>query len=150
VVPIPPEGRVIFGDSLLTGWLTQLYFGAIPTGMMVYTHPVVDAAWAGFFVTALNLVPVGQLDGGRIAYALFGPRHQTVGWIAFAGLLVLGVVTSSPNWFVWAALLFFLVGFRHGPPLDDLTPLSARRHVVGWLCLALLVLLIPPVPIDIG
>jgi len=150
LVPIPPGGRVIFGDSLLMSWLTHLYFGAVPTGMMVFTHPVVDAAWAGFFVTALNLVPVGQLDGGRIAYALFGPRHRTVGIAAFVSLLALGAVTGSANWFVWAALLFFMVGFRHGPPLDDLTPLSPLRRVVGWFCMALLVLLIPPVPIEIG
>jgi len=65
-------------------------------------------------------------------------------------LLALGVVTASANWFVWAVLLFFMVGFRHGPPLDDLTPLSPRRRAVGWLCMALLVLLIPPVPIEIG
>ena len=150
LVPVPPDGRVIFGDSLLMSWLTHVYFGAVPHGMMVFTHPIVDAAWAGFFVTALNLVPVGQLDGGRIAYALFGVRHRTVGIAAFVGLLALGVVTGSANWFVWAALLFFMVGFRHGPPLDDLTPLSPRRRAVGWLCLALLVLLIPPVPIEVG
>ncbi len=150
LVPIPPEGRVIFGDSLLMSWLTHVYFGAIPHGMMIFTHPIVDAAWAGFFVTALNLIPVGQLDGGRIAYALFGQQHRAVGIATFIGVLLLGVLTGSANWFVWAVLLFFLVGFRHGPPLDDLTPLSPWRRAVGWLCMALLVLLIPPVPIEIG
>src|SRR5947209_4790450 len=72
IVPEPPEGHVVFGGSLLMGTLTQMLVGPIPRGMMLFTHPMADAAWVGFFVTALNLFPVGQLDGGRIAYALFG------------------------------------------------------------------------------
>jgi membrane-associated protease RseP (regulator of RpoE activity) len=118
--------------------------------MDVFLHPVAVAGWAGFFVTALNLFPVGQLDGGRIAYALFGRRHRAVGVVAFGALLVLGVVTRSLNWFVWAGLLFFLVGFHHSPPVDDVTPLTRGRRLLGLLCLILLVLLIPPVPIAIG
>jgi membrane-associated protease RseP (regulator of RpoE activity) len=67
LVPIPPEGRIVFGDSLLIGLLVQLRFGTIPEGMMLLTHPMADAAWAGCLVTAINLFPAGQLDGGRIA-----------------------------------------------------------------------------------
>jgi hypothetical protein len=70
--------------------------------------------------------------------------------VTFVSLLALGAVTNSANWFVWAALLFFLIGFQHSPPLDDLTPLSPTRRLVGVACLILLVLLIPPVPIEIG
>ena len=65
-----------FGDSLLMRWLVYLKFGSHAPGMDVFLHPVALAGWVGFFVTALNLLPVGQLDGGRIAYALFG-RHGT-------------------------------------------------------------------------
>jgi len=64
--------------------------------------------------------------------------------------LALGLITQSPNWFVWAALVIFLIGFHHSPPLDDVTPLSPARRVVGALCLILFVLLIPPIPIQIG
>jgi len=138
-----------FGDSLLRRFLIHLRFGTIPQGMTVFTHPMADAAWVGFFVTALNLFPVGQLDGGRIAYALFGKRHRTVGIATFAALLLLGLVTQSANWFVWAGLLFFMVGLRHSPPLDDVTPLTPGRALLGALCLVLLVLLVPPVPISI-
>jgi Zn-dependent protease len=145
----PPQGMLVFGDSLLLRFLVQLRFGALPEGALVLTHPVADAAWAGFFVTALNLIPVGQLDGGRIAYALFGRRHRTVGFVALGALVALGVVTRSDNWFVWAALLFFVIGTHHSPPLDDLTPLTSGRRWVGALCLVLLVLLIPPVPIGL-
>jgi membrane-associated protease RseP (regulator of RpoE activity) len=150
IVPEPPGGRVVFGDSLLLSALTQLLVGPIPRGMMLYTHPMADAAWVGFFVTALNLFPVGQLDGGRIAYALFGRRHRVIGVATFVALLALGAVTGAANWMVWGALLFFLVGFHHGPPLDDVTPLAPVRWIVGALCLLLLVLLIPPIPIQIS
>jgi len=150
ITPEPTGGRIIFGGSLLMSALTEVLVGPIPKGMMLYTHPVADAAWVGFFVTALNLFPVGQLDGGRIAYALFGRRHRVVGIGTFAALLALGALTGATNWVVWAALLFFLVGFHHSPPLDDVTPLTPGRWLVGMICLILLVLLIPPVPIQIS
>jgi membrane-associated protease RseP (regulator of RpoE activity) len=146
---VPDGGSVSFGDSLLTGLLTYLRFGHIPEGHDVFIHPVALAAWVGLFVTALNLFPVGQLDGGRIAYALFGHRHRWVSIGTFVGLLALGALAGSPNWFVFAGLVFLLVGFHHAPPLDDLTPLSPGRYAVGVFCLILLVLLIPPVPIQV-
>jgi membrane-associated protease RseP (regulator of RpoE activity) len=146
VAPDTDRFLVVFGDSLLLKFLTYLEFGPIPAGMRLYTHPVVDAAWAGFFVTALNLFPVGQLDGGRIAYAMFGRHHRTFGIATFGALIALSALTWSVNWLVWAVLIFFVVGFDHHPPLDDVTPLSPGRRALGWLCLVLLVLLIPPVP----
>jgi membrane-associated protease RseP (regulator of RpoE activity) len=158
VTPVPPGGYIAFGDSLLMRLLVQLRFGDIPEGMMLFTHPMADAAWAGLLVTALNLFPVGQLDGGRIAYALFGRRHRSVGVATFVALLsmgtgiwlVTGMLEWAANWFVWAALMFFVIGFHHVPPLDDLTPLTPGRRLVGFACLALLVLLIPPVLIQGG
>lgn len=148
LMPTRPDA-LLFGDSLLRRFLIHLRFGSIPDGMAVFTHPMADAAWVGFFVTALNLFPVGQLDGGRIAYALFGRWHRAVGVATFGALLLLGAVTHSVNWFVWAGMLFFLVGLHHSPPLDDVTPLTPGRTLVGVLCLVLLVLLLPPVPISL-
>src|SRR3990170_7760884 len=130
-------------------FLVYLSFGSIPSGMDVLIHPVGLAGWVGLFVTALNLFPVGQLDGGRIAYALFGAQHRQISIATFLAMLALGAVTGSGNWFVWAFLLFFVMGFRHQPPLDDLSPLSPGRYTVGFFCLLLLILLIPPVPIAI-
>jgi membrane-associated protease RseP (regulator of RpoE activity) len=150
IVPAPAGGHLVFGDSLLLRGLMYLRWGNVPDGMMVFTHPIADAAWAGLFVTAVNLFPVGQLDGGRIAYALFGRHHRAVGMATVAGLVLMGAWTWSANWFVWAALIVLLIGFHHSPPLDDVTPLSPGRRVVGVLCLLLLVLLIPPVPIGVG
>jgi membrane-associated protease RseP (regulator of RpoE activity) len=149
VAAVPAGGSVSFGDSLLLRFMTWLAFGPLPPGHDVFVHPVALAGWVGLFVTALNLIPVGQLDGGRIAYALFGARHRQISIATFLGLLALGAVTGAGNWFVWAFLLLFVMGFHHQPPLDDLSPLSPGRYAVGVLCLLLLILLIPPVPIAI-
>ena len=73
-----------------------------------------------------------------------------IGSPALSRLVALGLVTWSPNWFVWAALVFFFVGFRHSAPLDDVTPLTPSRRLLGYVCLALLVVLIPPVPVELG
>ena len=149
VAAVPAGESVAFGDSLLLRLMTWLAFGPLPPGHDVFVHPVALAGWVGLFVTALNLIPVGQLDGGRIAYALFGGRHRQISIATFLGLLALGAVTGAGNWFVWAFLLFFVMGFQHQPPLDDLSPLSPARYAVGIGCLILLFLLIPPVPIAI-
>src|SRR5712692_3366647 len=149
VAALPEGGSVSFGDSLLLRFMTWLAFGPLPPGHDVFVHPVALAGWVGLFVTALNLIPVGQLDGGRIAYALFGARHRQISIATFLGLLALGAVTGAGNWFVWAFLLLFVMGFHHQPPLDDLSPLSPGRYAVGFLCLILLILLIPPVPVAI-
>lgn len=157
LVPVPPAGHVAFGDSLLTRLLVQWRFGAIPDGLMIFTHPMADAAWAGFLVTALNLFPAGQLDGGRISYALFGAHHRAIGKGTVAALVLAGAasalwslvagdgdVASSLNWFVWAGLISFVVGFHHSPPLDDITPLTSGRRALGIVCLLLIVVLMPP------
>jgi membrane-associated protease RseP (regulator of RpoE activity) len=136
-----------FGYSLLTHLFVYLRFGTLPEGSAVVTHPIADAAWVGCFVTALNLFPVGQLDGGRIAYALSSRRHRMLGIAAWGVLVAMGALTGSFNWFVFAALLFVLVGFDHSPPLDDLTPLTPARKLLGLACLALIILLIPPMPV---
>src|SRR6266853_4588197 len=149
VAAVPSGGSVSFGDSLLLRFMTWLAFGPLPPGHDVFVHPVALAGWVGLFVTALNLIPVGQLDGGRIAYALFGARHRQISIATFVALLALGAVTGAGNWFVWAFLLLFVMGFHHQPPLDDLSPLSPGRYAVGVLCLLLLIILIPPVPIAI-
>jgi membrane-associated protease RseP (regulator of RpoE activity) len=147
------EGFGGFGYSLFTRLFVYLRFGSLE-GMAVSTHPMADAAWAGCFVTALNLLPVGQLDGGRITYALSARRHRAFGVMTWAVLVALAAINSSLGafnsaqvWFVWAALLFFLVGFDHGPPLDDVTPLTPGRRLIGIVCLILVVLLLPPIPL---
>jgi membrane-associated protease RseP (regulator of RpoE activity) len=147
LVPAEGDGSLGgFGYSLLTRAFVHLRFGEVD-GMAVVTHPMADAAWVGCFVTALNLFPVGQLDGGRIAYALSRRAHRALGVSTWVVLLVLGALTGSVNWFVWAALLLLLVGFDHSPSMDELTPLSPVRRLLAVACLALAVLLVPPIPV---
>jgi membrane-associated protease RseP (regulator of RpoE activity) len=150
IARVPESGAVAFGDSLLMRGMVYLVLGPVPPGMDVFVHPVALAGWVGFFVTALNLFPVGQLDGGRIAYALAGAHHRRISVGTAVGLAVLSAVTGSPNWLVFAALVTVLMGLHHVPPLDDLTPLSAGRRALGLFCFVLLVVLIPPVPIQVG
>jgi membrane-associated protease RseP (regulator of RpoE activity) len=151
-IPAAPEGEgayVQFGDALLPKLVERLVVGPLPAGQDILLHPVGVAAWFGFFVTALNLIPAGQLDGGHIAYALFGRRHALVSRLAVAGLVAIAIVFHSLNWLVWAVLIVAVMGIRHGPTMDDITPLDGRRRALGLAALLLLVLLLPPVPISI-
>jgi len=152
VVRIPPGAELAtiqLGDSLLLKLMERLVMGPLPKGSDILLHPVGLAAWFGFLVTTLNLIPAGQLDGGHIAYALFGRRHTLISQVSVGILLLMGVVFWSPNWLVWAVLIVFLMGFQHGPTMDDITPLGPGRRIVGALALLLLVLLLPPVPLSV-
>jgi membrane-associated protease RseP (regulator of RpoE activity) len=152
VVRIPQEAPggtfMQFGDAVLPKLLERLTLGALPPDFDILLHPVGVAAWFGFYVTALNLIPAGQLDGGHIVYALFGGRHALISKLAVGGLVLIGLAFGSMNWLVWAALIVGLMGFRHGPTMDDITPLDGRRRALGLFALILLFLLLPPVPLS--
>jgi membrane-associated protease RseP (regulator of RpoE activity) len=158
VVPAVPH--TVFGASFLTQFLVWLHFGHLPEGVMLYTHPMADAAWFGFLVTAINLLPAGQLDGGRITYAVFGDRHARIGRVTVLVLMILGLAAMAwgwlagyswlavffgVNWFVLAALIRFFVGYRAGPIVDAATPPTRGRRALGVACLLLAVLMLPPV-----
>jgi membrane-associated protease RseP (regulator of RpoE activity) len=147
----PTDGAEQFflGPAVLPLLLGRLVFGDLPAGHVIDLHPIAVAGWFGFFVTALNLIPAGQLDGGHIVYALFGRRHGLVSKLAVAGLMAIGVVFLSPTWLVWSALIVLVMGFQHAPPMDDVTPLGGRRRLLGLAALALIPLLLPPVPVGV-
>lgn len=152
IVRIPPQAEglyIEFGDALLTKLIGWLVLGALPPGHDVQLHPVGVAAWFGFLVTVLNLIPAGQLDGGHMVYALFGRRHALISKLAVGGLVVIGVVFGSVNWLVWGALIVVLMGFQHAPPMDDITPLDPWRRALGIFTLILLFVLLPPVPLSV-
>ncbi|MGH7320173.1 MAG: site-2 protease family protein [Candidatus Rokuibacteriota bacterium] len=152
VLPIPLRagaGDVELGESLLLKLLVWLVFGPLPAGQTVFLHPVALAAWFGFFVTVLNLMPVGQLDGGHLVYALFGRRHALISKLAVGALLAIGLGFGSVTWLVWPVLIVVMMGFHHSPPMDDITPLGARRQALGIFTLLLLLVLLPPVPLSI-
>lgn len=152
VRPLPPAsegGEFVLGFAVLPALLAQLVFGALPPGHVIDLHPIAVAGWFGFFVTALNLIPAGQLDGGHLVYALFGRRHGLISKLAVAGLMLIGLVFGSPTWLIWSALIVALMGFHHGPTMDDITPLDAPRRLLGLFALALIFVLLPPVPLGV-
>lgn len=142
-------GYLQLGDAVLPKLIERLTLGPLPTDFDILLHPVGLAAWFGFFVTALNLIPAGQLDGGHIVYALFGRRHALISKLAVGALVLIGIAFSSINWLVWAALIVGLMGFQHSPTMDDITPLDGRRRALGLFALVLLFLLLPPVPLSV-
>ena len=119
---------------------------AIQQGHQLQLHPLAFAGWLGLFITALNLLPVGQLDGGHIADAMFGARGgRIIGTVAMVGLVLLGLFVWS-GLLMWALLIYFIAGRKGMPPLDDVTPMSRSRWLLGWFALALLVAILLPVP----
>jgi len=145
---VSPSGPgVSLTTSVLLTWLYGLVNGGtVPPDHVVRLSAVGFAGWLGLLVTALNLVPVGQLDGGHIAYALFGRRRaETVGWVAFFLLIALGIFVWS-GWLTWAFLIFFLGGFKHQPALNELPSPGPVRRAVGAFSFLLLFLILAPVP----
>ena len=129
-------------------WLRYFFTGQpIPYGGMdVMVGPVAFAAWAGILVTGLNLIPAGQLDGGHLLYVLFGREtSRRIFPFLLAGMIALGFFWSG--WWLWALLLFFLIGRSHAEPLDQITPLDTRRKVFGVVGLVLFFLTFTPVPL---
>lgn len=139
-------GAQYFGDSLLTWAAARVVFGQLPPGADVYLHPVAFAAWLGLLVTTLNLVPLGQLDGGHVLYALLGGRGAHLGSRIVSWALLAAGLFLSWNWVVWWALTRFLIGLRHPPSLDE-APLDPARRAVALLSLALFALTFIPVPV---
>ena len=123
-------------------------FGPLPATYDVLLHPVAFAAWFGFFITALNLIPIGQLDGGHVAYALFGRRQRTMALAAIPILLVLGL-WGWPGWILWAALAG-LAGISHPPVIDPGAELGRGRLWVGWGALVIFLVSFSPVPFYFG
>jgi len=109
-----------------------------------FSNPVLLAAWIGFFVQGLNLLPIGQLDGGHVLYAFAGNRHRIIS-IAL-GVLFLFFAVFHPQWLLWVALIFFVLGLRHPPCMDDRPPLSAWQRTLGILSVVIFIVSFLPVP----
>lgn len=130
------------GNSIIFSTLTKIVFKDIPKGFDVLLHPMAFAGWLGFFVTALNLIPLGQLDGGHIAYAIFGRLKIFI--IAVLGILIY-LSRYWPGWLFWV-IIVSLLSLRHPPVQDEITPLTKKD--IFWAILALIILLLtfPPKP----
>jgi membrane-associated protease RseP (regulator of RpoE activity) len=136
VIPgIAHSGSHHFGVPALQWLLERMIFPGTESADILL-HPVARAAWVGMFATAMNLLPIGQLDGGHILYSFFPVRHRTVSKVMCLLLLPLGIFWNA--WFFWAVVLW-LVGRRH-PIVYDVAEPSAARRKLGWLALAVFIL----------
>lgn len=141
----PIEGSYFeFGEPLLLRLLESLIHRGAPPGADLLLHPIAFAAWFGVFVTALNLLPFGQLDGGHIGYAMFGSWHRKAAWPLLVVLVILGFIWTG--WWLWAVIAL-VMGVRHPRLPDEALPLDPRRRAVAWLCFAIFLLCFTPEPI---
>lgn len=154
VTPLPAdsEGVVLYtlGEPLLFRAAAWLIWGPLPEGHAINLHPMGFAAWFGLLMTALNLFPIGQLDGGHISYAALGPRSTAVS--VGGAAVVVGLLFFSLSWLLWAVLLVTMLavfGPRHPRTLDDDVPLDARRRWIALGTAAIFVLCFTPAPIRI-
>lgn len=143
------EVGIILGDSILMKILTFMIYPGLPDGKDILLHPVAFAGWIGLLVTMLNLLPIGQLDGGHIAYAVLGKKHDLVAKIAFFALIPLSFL--SLNWLVWGILILILMRTTKHPPIHDiLSPLSKENRIIGYICLSIFILCFIPVPFQLS
>jgi membrane-associated protease RseP (regulator of RpoE activity) len=137
------QGELIFGVPLIQRFFEWVIFPHhSPADILL--HPIARAAWVGTLATALNLLPIGQLDGGHILYAFIGRRHKLLSRIFVVALIPMGIFYSR-SWLIWAALLF-LFALRH-PVIFDTSKLDQNRVALGGLALAILVLTFMLVPL---
>jgi membrane-associated protease RseP (regulator of RpoE activity) len=145
-------GGLELGNSLLFLSLSHLVLGVDPSTVNVNLSPIAFAGWLGLFVTTLNLLPVGQLDGGHVIYALFPRRHRTISvlFVISCVLMVLVPLALGYNlwwgWLLWAVLVLAL-GLGHPSTIDRDTPLNPRRAIAAWATVALFIVTFSPVPL---
>jgi membrane-associated protease RseP (regulator of RpoE activity) len=142
------SGETVLGGSILYVFLMKLFVHADLATQTVKLHPVAVAGWVGLFVTSINLMPVGQLDGGHIAYAFFARHHKRVSQVFILALALMGLV--FPGWIIWAALLMFVLGVKHPPVMDPSAPLDWKRKLIGALSLVVFVITFTPAPVYIA
>jgi len=148
VRPATGERDIFFGSSLLFSLLARATLGVSAADHDIVLHPVALAGWIGFFVTAINLLPAGQLDGGHILYALFMRHYTRVNKVLFVILCALGVFLWQ-GWLVWVFLIF-IFGLRHPPVLDEETSLGWKHKALGVAAIVTLVLTFSPVPFRVS
>lgn len=144
-----PQSRIPsleFGEPLLLQWMITAIHGAAPAGKVFMLNSIAFAGWVGVLVTALNLLPVGQLDGGHILYTLIGKKAHWVAYLVIAVGVVSMVVRENYS-FSLLLILLMMTGPRHPPTANDAEPLGFGRHLVGWLTLSFLIIGFTPSPI---
>jgi membrane-associated protease RseP (regulator of RpoE activity) len=135
----------VFGEPLILKIFGAMIFKNIPSDYSIFLHPVAFAGWVGILVTALNLFPVGQLDGGHVAYALLGKKSRNLSRFFLGAFIAMGIFFWV-GWFIWAFLLLFL-GLRHPRVLDEAAHLSPRRKFIGCVVILIFILSFIPDPL---
>lgn len=134
------SGGYIMNPLLIQG-IENLF--AIPNNAII--HPTLFAGWVGIFLTAVNLLPVGQLDGGHVAKAVLKDKHKYASWIVIILLAAMGLFYTG--WLMFAFLILFLIGTQHQPPLNEITPLDTRRKLIALLILIIFIVSFAPLPL---
>lgn len=148
ITPDTGPSGVALGSSLLFSLVNWIVHGRLPDEVNVILHPIAFSGWIGLLVTCLNLLPVGQLDGGHVAYAIFGPRQRILAVVVVAVLVLLGL-TGWSGWLIWAGILLFM-GTSHPRVVYEWIPLDGDRRFVGGITLAVFVMTFTPVPFTFG
>ncbi|MHC1604669.1 MAG: site-2 protease family protein [Candidatus Methanofastidiosia archaeon] len=157
------EGGFYLGSSLLFSILSSVAI-SVPDGMSIWIHPLAFAGWVGLFVTMLNLLPAGQLDGGHVVRAVFGEKgHKTISSLTMQILIFLGILGilsewgivslhqyAWSGWLIWGIIIYFLTKGGHPGPLNDIRPLSSSSKIIAFIVFVIFVMCFIPVPIVIG
>ena len=145
---IPPgvEGLLLVpGHSLALAGLSWLFHGPLGDQQLLQLHPFALAAWFGLLATSLNLIPLGQLDGGHILYAALGRTQRRVAPLLWAGLAVIAFLVW-PGWGLWCVVTL-VMGLRHPPVYDEAVRLDPVRRRLAWVALVIFLLSFMPLPI---
>jgi len=147
--PIPKDSTSYLGlgEPILFSFFAKMTMGNVPEGFDIVLSPVAFAGWAGLFVTALNLLPIGQLDGGHVIYALLG-KHSGIVYKVGIGIFCLFALFVYPGWILFAILLL-VFGFKHPAPIDPFTQLDFRRKCIGVLMIIIFLLCFTPIPLKL-
>ena len=146
-----PMVYIELGKSLLFYYFTDFFSnGRLPMSE-AYHFPFIFAGWIGLLITAINLLPIGQLDGGHVSYALFGSKAKYISYLAFSSI---GIYSAFLIWkygglgAMWVLLmgLLLFIGLRHPPTMDDADQLGPIRIFLGWLCIAIFIVCFIPMP----
>lgn len=146
IVPsVPREDTIVFGEPLLLKLISSLMFRNVQAESDLFLHPVGFAGWVGILVTAFNLFPVGQLDGGHVSYALIGRRSKPLARLLIGVFLIMGVFFWI-GWVVWA-LVILLLGLKHPRVIDEGERLSLSRQALGIVVVVIFILSFIPAPL---
>ncbi len=150
IAPALPTGgfNIQIGSSLIVHIFAQLFTPPVPAGFYLDLHPVAFAGWIGMFVTSLNLIPIGQLDGGHVAYAVMGEKYHAMTNMILMFLVLMGIFFWK-GWLMWAIIIFFL-GKKHPPSLNPYLELDKPRKILAWIVLGIFFLTFIPVPFRIS